>query len=77
MEVKVDMMNINIVVEGGACIGCCECLSSCAENNIYMLYSQEAGHPIPFVAAEGCTGCGECLKECKQFAKDLIKSACC
>lgn len=67
MGTKNGKRNINIVVESGACNGCCECISSCAENNIYMLFSSDLGHPVPFVAAS-CDGCGECLRNCEQAA---------
>ncbi len=60
------MSNINCVVDSGRCDGCCGCISACTRNSIFMLFSRESGHPVPFVS-DDCDGCGACLKACAQY----------
>lgn len=60
------MTNVNLVVENGACDGCCECISVCSRNNIYIMLDKKLGHPVPCIAEDDCQCCGDCLRACKQ-----------
>lgn len=61
---EIYMININRIVENNLCSGCCECLSACPENSIYILFNGQMGHPAPFVDDNVCLGCGECVAVC-------------
>ena len=57
--------NVSIIVEQGSCVGCCECLSACSRNNIYIVLDHRSGRPVPMID-EGCKHCGDCLSACSQ-----------
>lgn len=59
------MRNIHIIVENNACDGCCECISACSKNNIFMVLDSKKGTPMPYIA-DKCAGCGACLDACRQ-----------
>ncbi len=63
------MNNIETIVENGFCTGCCDCISSCSDNNITFMMSKKFGHPVPVIDSS-CVNCGDCLKACK--SADLI-----
>lgn len=60
------MNNVNSIVNSNLCNGCCECLSACTANNITIVFSLTAGHPVPCIADKSCNDCGECLAKCSK-----------
>ncbi len=69
------MNNVSLVVENGICDGCCECISACSSNNIYILMDFKSGHPAPFVSDEYCSNCGVCLDSCKKSSLLYLQTA--
>ncbi len=60
------MQNVQVIVDNDMCTGCCECIGACSANNIFIMMSSSAHHPVPFISEDVCTGCGNCLKACPQ-----------